>query len=86
MGTPDGNFWLSFVVEQEQPEKFSPSTEKVGGFEFRSASFLYERMEGETIDSPQFFSAMSGTSSGAVIGGSCPGGVVRLFLIPALSF
>lgn len=35
--TVDGNFWLSFVVEQEQPKMFYPDTGKIGGVFIRGA-------------------------------------------------
>ena len=48
----DGKFFLSFVVQQEQPRVFYPSTGKIGGFDFGLPHFLTND-DGETIDSPQ---------------------------------
>ena len=51
--TGDGKFWLSFVVEQEQPRIFYPSTGKIGGFDFGLRHFLTTE-EGKRIESPNY--------------------------------
>ena len=51
--TGDSRFWLSFVVEQDMPRVFYPSTGKIGGFNFGLHNFLTTD-EGETLASPQY--------------------------------
>ena len=51
--TSDGKWWLSFVVEVEQPKIAYPSTGKIGGFDFGLLNFLTTD-DGEAIASPQY--------------------------------